>query len=116
MQIREYDGVDEELPGQPFFARWFCCMNKACKTTLVRSGQPGAPLKSSDPLAAGSGAASWRSQKRKDRPFHDSRSLPMLVQHLPLSYDRRGRGRSFSLADVLRTASDAQESEHRGHS
>ena len=42
--------------------------------------------------------------------------FPMLVQHLPLSYDRRGRGRSFSLADVLRTASDAQESEHRGHS
>jgi hypothetical protein len=42
--------------------------------------------------------------------------FPMLVQHLPLSYDRRGRGRSFSLADVLRTASDAQESEHCGHS
>jgi hypothetical protein len=37
-------------------------------------------------------------------------------RHLALSYDRRGRGRSFSLADVLRTASDAQESEHRGHS
>jgi hypothetical protein len=35
MQIREYDGVDEELPSQPFFTRWFCCMNKACKTTLV---------------------------------------------------------------------------------
>jgi hypothetical protein len=34
----------------------------------------------------------------------------MLVQHLPLSYDRRG---SFSLADVLRTASDAKESQHR---
>ena len=35
MQIREYDGVDEELPRNPFFTRWFCCMNKACKTTLV---------------------------------------------------------------------------------
>jgi hypothetical protein len=35
MQIREYDGVDEKLPSQPFFTRWFCCMNKACKTTLV---------------------------------------------------------------------------------
>jgi hypothetical protein len=35
MQIREYDGVDEALPSQPFFTRWFCCMNKACKTTLV---------------------------------------------------------------------------------
>jgi hypothetical protein len=33
MQIREYDGV--ELPSQPFFTRWFCCLNKACKTTLV---------------------------------------------------------------------------------
>jgi hypothetical protein len=42
--------------------------------------------------------------------------FPMLVQYLPLGYDRRGRGRSFSLADVLRTASDAQESEHCGHS
>jgi len=39
-----------------------------------------------------------------------------LLQHLPLSYDRRGRGRSFSLADELRTASDAQQSEQRGHS
>jgi hypothetical protein len=35
MQIREYDGVDEEPPSQPFFTRWFCCLNKACKTTLV---------------------------------------------------------------------------------
>ena len=35
MQIREYDSVDEELPSQPFFARWFCCMNSTCKTTLV---------------------------------------------------------------------------------
>jgi hypothetical protein len=55
-------------------------------------------------------------QKRKDRPFHDSRSLPNACAALPLSYDRRGRGRSFSLADVLRAASDAQESEHGGHS
>jgi hypothetical protein len=35
MQIREYDGVHEKLPGHPFFTRWFCCMNKTCKTTLV---------------------------------------------------------------------------------
>jgi hypothetical protein len=35
MQIREYDAVDEKLLSQSFFARWFCCMNKACKTTLV---------------------------------------------------------------------------------
>jgi len=35
MQIREYDGVDEKLPSHPFFTRWFCCMNKTCKTTLV---------------------------------------------------------------------------------
>jgi hypothetical protein len=33
------------------------------------------------------------------------------VQHLSLGYDRRGRGRSLSLADVLGAASDAQESE-----
>jgi hypothetical protein len=35
MQIREYDGVDEGLPSNPFFTRWFCCMNSTCKTTLV---------------------------------------------------------------------------------
>jgi hypothetical protein len=35
MQIREYDGVDAKQLGQSFFARWFCCMNKTCKTTLV---------------------------------------------------------------------------------
>jgi hypothetical protein len=35
MQIREYDGVDKKLPSHPFFIRWFCCMNKACKATLV---------------------------------------------------------------------------------
>lgn len=35
MQIREYDAVDQKLPNQPFFARWFYCTNKACKTTLV---------------------------------------------------------------------------------
>jgi hypothetical protein len=35
MQIREYDGVGEKLPNRPFFTRWFCCMNKTCKTTLV---------------------------------------------------------------------------------
>ena len=39
-----------------------------------------------------------------------------LTACLAFGNDRRGRGRSFSLADVLRTAGDAQESEHRGHS
>ena len=34
MQIREYDG-SEEKPSYSFFTRWFCCMNKVCKTTLV---------------------------------------------------------------------------------
>jgi len=34
MQIREYDGSDEK-PSQSFFTRWFCCLNKTCKTTLV---------------------------------------------------------------------------------
>ena len=41
------------------------------------------------------------------------RSPSNAVRHLALSYDRRRRGRSLSLAHVLRTASDAQESEHR---
>jgi hypothetical protein len=34
MQIREYAGVGEKLSHE-FFSRWFCCMNKTCKTTLV---------------------------------------------------------------------------------
>jgi hypothetical protein len=55
-------------------------------------------------------------KKERTGPSMMAGPFPMLVQHLPLSYDRRGRGRSFSLADVLRTASDAQESEHCGHS
>jgi hypothetical protein len=33
MQIREYDGVDEKHVRS--YTRWFCCMNKTCKTTLV---------------------------------------------------------------------------------
>jgi hypothetical protein len=33
MQIREYDGVDEKQV-RPY-TRWFCCLNKSCKTTLV---------------------------------------------------------------------------------
>jgi len=52
-------------------------------------------------------------KKESDRPFHDSRSPPnACYKHLPLSYDRRGRGRSLSLAEeraaVLRTASNRQ--------
>ena len=36
MQIRQYDHVDEKQPRQSlFYTRWFCCMNKTCKTTLV---------------------------------------------------------------------------------
>jgi hypothetical protein len=36
MQIRKYDAIDEQQLRQPsFYTRWFCCMNKACKTTLV---------------------------------------------------------------------------------
>jgi hypothetical protein len=36
MQIREYDAIEEEQLRQPSsYARWFCCMNEACKTTLV---------------------------------------------------------------------------------
>ena len=36
MQIREYAGLNEKEERRPYFyTRWFCCMNKACKTTLV---------------------------------------------------------------------------------
>jgi hypothetical protein len=36
MQIREPDGIGERQRRQSFFyTRWFCCMNKQCKTTLV---------------------------------------------------------------------------------
>jgi hypothetical protein len=36
MQIREYAGLNEkEERRSSFYTRWFCCMNKACKTTLV---------------------------------------------------------------------------------
>ena len=36
MQIREYAGLNEKQERRPsFYTRWFCCMNKACKTTLV---------------------------------------------------------------------------------
>jgi hypothetical protein len=33
MQIREYD--EKQLSQSFSYKRWFCCMNKACKTTLV---------------------------------------------------------------------------------
>jgi len=32
MQIREYE---KQLHQPPFYNRWFCCMNKTCKTKLV---------------------------------------------------------------------------------
>ena len=32
MQVREYE---EQLPQPSSYTRWFCCMNKTCKTTLV---------------------------------------------------------------------------------
>jgi len=35
MQIREYDDCERKQMSQQFFTRWFCCMNKTCKTTLV---------------------------------------------------------------------------------
>jgi len=36
MQIREYDGANEKQErSASFYNRWFCCMNKSCKTTLV---------------------------------------------------------------------------------
>jgi hypothetical protein len=35
MQIREYEGGAAQPLAQQFFTRWFCCMNKGCKTTLV---------------------------------------------------------------------------------
>jgi|SRR6516225_10468696 len=36
MQIREYAGLNEKQERRPsFYTRWFCCLNKACKTTLV---------------------------------------------------------------------------------
>ena len=35
MQIREYDGIDEKQLREPSNTRWFCCMNKTRKTTLV---------------------------------------------------------------------------------
>jgi hypothetical protein len=36
MQIREYAEASKEHPDQPYFyTRWFCCMNKSCRTTLV---------------------------------------------------------------------------------
>ena len=36
MQICQPDGIGDRQLRQPFFyTRWFCCMNKQCKTTLV---------------------------------------------------------------------------------
>jgi hypothetical protein len=36
MQIREPDGIGDRQRRQSFYyTRWFCCMNKQCKTTLV---------------------------------------------------------------------------------
>jgi hypothetical protein len=36
MEIREHNGVGDKQLRQPFYyARWFCCMNRSCKTTLV---------------------------------------------------------------------------------
>jgi len=31
-QIREYE---KQLRQPPFYTRWFCCLNKMCKTNLV---------------------------------------------------------------------------------
>ena len=36
MQIREPDGIGDRHQRQlSSYTRWFCCMNKKCKTTLV---------------------------------------------------------------------------------
>ena len=36
MQIREYSNLtDNDLHRPYFYTRWFCCMNKSCRTTLV---------------------------------------------------------------------------------
>jgi hypothetical protein len=36
MQIREPAGIGDRQQRQLFsYTRWFCCMNKQCKTTLV---------------------------------------------------------------------------------
>ena len=36
MQIREYSNlIDKHLHRPYFYTRWFCCMNKSCRTTLV---------------------------------------------------------------------------------
>jgi len=36
MQIREYSELtDKHLHRPYFYTRWFCCMNKSCRTTLV---------------------------------------------------------------------------------
>src|SRR5206468_12940639 len=40
-------------------------------------------------------------KKKGTGPSMTAGPLPMLITASPLSYDRRGRGRSFSLADVL---------------
>ena len=36
MQIREYNNLTDKHLHWPYFnTRWFCCMNKSCRTTLV---------------------------------------------------------------------------------
>jgi hypothetical protein len=36
MQIREYSNLTDKHSHRPcFYTRWFCCMNKNCRTTLV---------------------------------------------------------------------------------
>jgi hypothetical protein len=36
MQIHEYSNLtDKHLHRPYFYTRWFCCMNKSCRTTLV---------------------------------------------------------------------------------
>jgi hypothetical protein len=36
MQIREYaDPKEKQEERAYFYTRWFCCINKTCKTTLV---------------------------------------------------------------------------------
>jgi hypothetical protein len=56
MEIREHNGVGDKQLRKPFYyARWFCCTNKSCKTTLVMPEQYKVknPAESSDRWSGG---------------------------------------------------------------
>jgi len=40
MQIREHDRIREKQLRQAFYySRWFCCMHKDCRTTIVHRAE-----------------------------------------------------------------------------